>query len=212
MTILATLALLILVTILTFALGRNALTEVASSGTVWQSARASEAAEAGLDWYLLWTNPENAAAATDRDRQRLVEAFRQLNTLGAWQSSPYLLNPGWVDSAGVAWDRAILVGSTEGSSASDMVLTRSGTGFLQTGLATVQSFDVTVRYLGKSDVAEVSAAQGGTGSTAGGATQQTGLASSLYQVQGIGKASVPTGLNTYVRFSATREMFVTVAP
>jgi len=211
-TILVVLSLLVLLTTLTFAMSRNALLEISNSGTVWQAARASEASEAGLDWYLLWSNRDNLAQATGRDREKLTEAMQQLNTTGLWQTTAYLLNPSFVDGSGSPWDRAIRLTSNERSTNSDMVLTRTGTAFQQAGLATVQSFDVTVRYLGKSDVAEISGGAGGSGSTAGTATPRTGRYSNLYQVQGIGKASVPTGTSSYMRYTATREMYVTSTP
>lgn len=207
-TILTVLGLLVLLTVLVLSLGKNSLRELAVTGTVWQAAKASEASEAGLDWFMLWTNKENLGSATSRDRQRLVAAFQELNTTGTWQTSTYLLN------SANTWDRAAIIRSTEQSAASDMVLSNTGADYLQaaTGNVTVQSFDIMFRYLGDPSVGIVSGAAGGSGNTAGRTTGRTGRTSNLYQVQSRGKASVPTGGSSYIRYMTNREMYMAVAP
>lgn len=207
-TILTALGLLVLLTVMVFSLGQNSIRELTITGTVWQAAKASEASEAGLDWFVLWTNKDNWANATSQDRDRLVAAFQQLNTTGTWQTSPYLL-----DST-KTWDRAAIVQSTEKSTASDMVFSNTGADYLQasTGNTTLQSFDIVFRYLGDPTVGAVSGAAGGLGNTAGHTTGRTGRTSNLYQVQSRGKASVPTGSSSYVRYMTNRELYLTATP
>lgn len=211
-TILTTLGLLVLLTVLVFSLGKSSIRELTVTGTVWQATKASEAAEAGLDWFLLWSNKDNLASATSRDRDRLVAAFQQLNTTGSWQTSSYLMNPR--TPASDTWDRAAIIRSTEQSADSDMVLSNAGAQFLQasTGNATVQSFDIIFRYLGSPMVGAVSGAAGGSGNTAGQTTGRTGRTYNLYQVQSRGKASVPTGSTSYIRYMTTRELYLTATP
>ncbi len=207
-TILTTLGLLVLLTVMVMTLSKNSIRELSISGTVWQATKASEAAEAGLDWFILWTNKDNASGATSQDRDRLLAAFQQLNTSGTWQSSSYLLN------SSNTWDRAFAVRSTEKSTASDMVFSNAGTDFKQalTGNVTLQSFDVMCRYLGDPAVGTVSGAAGGLGHTAGNTTGRTGRSMNLYQVQSQGKASVPTGSSSYIRYTTIREMYLGVTP
>jgi hypothetical protein len=208
-TILTALALLVLFSALAFTLGRNSLREVANAGTEWQAAKASEAAEAGLDWFILWTDKDNLPSATSRDRDTLANAFTQMNLSGSWQAqSSLLLNPA------NTWDRAFAIRSTEQSANSDMVFANTGADFLQaaSGNATVQSFDLAFRYLGDPSVGVISGAAGGSGHTAGHTTGTTGRNPNLYQVQSTGKASVPIGLNNYIRYANQREMVIAIAP
>lgn len=209
-TILTVLGLLVLLTVLSFSLGKNSLRELTTTGTVWQAAKASEAAEAGLDWFLLWVNKDNWASATasSQERNQLVAAFQELNATGSWQTSGYLMN------AANPWDRAVILRSTEQSTDSDMVFSNTGTDFLQasTGNVTLQSFDVMFRYLGDAGGASISGSTGGSGNTAGQTTGRTGRNMNLYQVASRGKASVPTGSSAYIRYTTWREMYISLAP
>lgn len=208
--ILTVLMLLVLATVVAFAMGRVTIRELTVSGTSWQGAKASEAAEAGLDWFILWSNPDNQALATERHRQNLVEAISDLNAPSTWGDP--LINTYLLDS-GKTWDRAVRVASSETDTDTDMVFQNYGTGFQQssatTGNAVVQSFDLTFRYLGTPLISTVSS---GTGSTTGVGSGKTGRQLNLYQLQSTGKASVPMGGTDYMRFLATREMFVTMVP
>jgi|GEM_PF-461794 len=207
-TILTVLGLLVLLSVLSFNLGKNSLRELTSTGTVWQATKASEAAEAGLDWFLLWTNKDNWSNATSQGRNTLVTAFQQMNTTGSWQSMTNI-------STTYPNDRNVLIRSTELDANSDMVLSNTdATYYLQaaTGNVTVQSFDIGFRYLGDPGVAIISGAAGGSGNTAGNTTGRTGQNVNLYQVVSRGKASVPVGGTTYVRYTTLREMYMTATP
>jgi Tfp pilus assembly protein PilX len=208
--ILTVLMLLVLATVVAFAMGRVTIRELAVSGTTWQGAKASEAAEAGLDWFILWSNPDNQNLAAERHRQNLVEALTRLNAQSTWSDpsiNTYLLD------SGKTWDRAVRIPSSETDTDSDMVFANSGTGFRQssatTGNSVVQSFELTLRYLGTPLINTVSS---GTGSTTGVGSGKTGRQLNLYQLQSTGRASVPIGGSDYMRFLAHREMFVTVVP
>ena len=202
-TILTTLGLLVLLTVLAFSLGKNSLRELTNTGTVWQAAKASEASEAGLDWFILWSNRANTGSATSASRETLVAAFNALNTGTTWSNStinPYLL------SSANPWDRAASLTSTPATTGSDMVFANSGTGNLQSG-AVVQSFDLMFRYLGNPLVNTISS---GLGSPAGPGTG-TGRQAVIYQLQSTGKASIPTG-GSFMNYRATREMYLTLVP
>ncbi|BDU68900.1 hypothetical protein GETHOR_10010 [Geothrix oryzae] len=203
-TILTTLGLLVLLTVLVFSLGKSSLRELTVTGTVWQAAKASEAAEAGLDWFILWTNPTNAGSATTAGRETLVTAFNALNAGTTWSDptiNPYLLN------SAKPWDRAASLTSTPSTTGSDMVFANTGTGYLQSGSEVKQSFDLMFRFLGTPLVNTVSSGGGNPAGQGSG----TGRQSVLFQLQSTGKASIPTG-GTYMNYRATREMYLTLIP
>ncbi|HJW72677.1 MAG TPA: hypothetical protein VJ486_07440 [Geothrix sp.] len=211
-TILTTLGLLVLLTVMVLSLSRSSIRELAVTGTVWQAAKASEAAEAGLDWYILWASSENHAVAAGYRRDDLVSALQQLNGGGAsWQNNTYH------DPTGLpgTWDRSATVTSNPYDTNSDMVFANSGTGFGQssatTGNTVVQSFDVFFRFLGSPVTPTMSSGAGNVVGAGSGGTG-TGRALVLYQVVATGKASVPLGGNNYMNYKATREMYLTAAP
>ena len=77
-TILVALILLGMMTLGAFAMAKNSLREVAVTGNTWQAAKAAEAADAGLDWFVVWTHPANADAATTVQRKNLVAGLRAI--------------------------------------------------------------------------------------------------------------------------------------
>lgn len=201
-TVLTVLGLIVVATVLAFSLSRNAIRELSTSGTVWQGLRASEASEAGLDWFLLWSNKDNTTEPTSltRGRETLHDAFRKLSAPGTWNNSTinsYLLDKNKL------WDRAVLLPSpSEASvSSSDMVFT-SGSG-------TIQSFDLVWRYLGESDIKTMSSGNTKPSPNA----PKTGRELNLFQVISTGKASVPLGADSgFMRYQANREMYTTLVP
>jgi len=198
--------LLVLATVLAFGLSKNALRELAVTGTVWQAAKASEAAEAGTDWFMLWSNKDNWANATGNKRDTLVQALQQLNATDTWRTSTYLLDQS-ITSTADRWDRAVQVTSSETDTDSDMVFANSGTGYKQS-TQVKQSFDLMFRYLGHPLESTVSST---AGNPSGGTTAAKGTSLNLYQLQSTGKASVDTG-GSYMRYQARREVYSTVAP
>lgn len=203
-TILTTLGLLVLLTVMVFSLGKSSLRELAVTGTVWQAAKASEAAEAGLDWFILWSNTNNFASATSSDRDTLVSALKALNAGTTW-SDP-TINSHLLNSANT-WDRADSLISTPSATTSDMVFANTGAGNLQGG-SVVQSFDLMFRFLGTPLVNTVSSGLGNPAGLGPGTGRQT----VLYQLQSTGKASIPIGGTSYMNYRATREMYLTLVP
>lgn len=205
--ILTVFGLLVLATVVGFGLSKNALRELSTTGTVWQAAKASEAAEAGTDWFMLWSNKDNwGPAAGSNKRDVLVQAIQQLNAADSWRTSTYLYDQ-TITTTSERWDRAIKVASSETDTNSDMVFANSGTGYKQTTPVT-QSFDLVVRYLGQPLDNTVSST---SGNPSGGTTAKKGTSLNLYQVQSTGKASVDIG-GSYMRYQARREVYSTVAP
>jgi Tfp pilus assembly protein PilX len=200
-TILTTLGLLVLLTVMVFSLGKSSLRELTTTGTVWQSAKASEASEAGLDWFILWANPDNTGVATGYRRNDLVAGIQAVNAgVGTWVNG--------TESAST-WDRSATLTSTPSDTSTDMVFANSGTDFTQAGTQVKQSFDLFFRYLGTPVVTTMSS---GAGSPAGAGSGTTGRALILYQLQSRGKASIPTGSSSYMTYQALREMYITVTP
>jgi Tfp pilus assembly protein PilX len=204
-TILTTLGLLVLLTVMVFSLGKSSLRELAVTGTVWQGAKASEAAEAGLDWFILWANSDNASAATAYRRNDVVSSIQSVNAgVGTWVNGTFTAS---------TWDRSARLTSTPTDTNTDMVFANSGAGFSQsaatTGNQVVQSFDVFFRYLGSPVTTTMSS---GAGSPASIGSGQTGRNMILYQVQSTGKASIPAGGSNFIRYQTTREMYLTAAP
>ena len=203
-TILTTLGLLILLTVMIFSLGKNSLRELTVTGTTWQAAKASEASEAGLDWFILWADTSNRGTSAGYGRDTLASAIEALNAGTTWSSdttNPYLLDPA------KPWDRANKIASTPSTTDSDMVFANSGTGYLQNG-SVVQSFDLVFRYLGTPLLTTPSSNVGNPAGPGPGLGRQ----SVLYQLQSTGKASIPIGGTDYMNYRANRELYITLVP
>lgn len=201
-TILTVLVLLVLATVMIFSMGRNSLREIILSGTSMQSAKASEASEAGLDWFLLWANKGNWGAATGYQRDVFLSEFQALCSTN-WQDRNYPLA-----AASKTYDRASLITPATGTTATaatstskDMIFSNSGSDFQQstaTGNQTVQSFELAFRCLGPATLTRTTSS-----------TSTVGSNLNLFQVQATGKASI-TGTNT--EFHALREMMAVAIP
>lgn len=203
-TILTTLGLLVLLTVMVFSLGKNSLRELTVTGTVWQAAKASEAAEAGLDWFILWADTTNRTTAAGYGRDTLSKSIDNLNAGTTW--SDITTNPDLLDKD-KPWDRANKLTSSPTATGTDMVFTNSGAGYLQSG-SVVQSFDLMFRYLGVPILNTVSS---GVGNPAG-QGPGVGRQAVLYQLQSTGKASVPLEGTTFMNYRATRELYLTLVP
>ncbi|HEY3269798.1 MAG TPA: hypothetical protein VGJ89_01160 [Geothrix sp.] len=153
--IVAALILLVILTLAAFGLSSSSLRELATSGTVVTGAKAAEASDAGLDWFITWAHPDNIDLkfGTPSGNGLLAGALTGLRDPN-WVTYPY--------PAGVAidpsrsWDQAATITSqvTAGTS-NEMVFDTTGPDVKQTptvGNATIQKFDLTVRYLGMIDV------------------------------------------------------------
>lgn len=224
-TIVIALVLIVLMSLAAFSLSRNSIRQLASSGSILQGGKASEASDAGLDWFVVWTSKENRELAyysgSPSANKSLATAFydltKNLDASGvnpAWYQN--LSNDGLLASTDPAraWDMAFAIRSDESQSAtSDMVFNNNATGVLQAGNSTgnpvVQRFDVVARYLGgtgsNSQTSTTTSGAGGTNANA------PGFGDLLFQVQSTGNAAVPIGNGNYLRFQQRRES-VTSAP
>jgi hypothetical protein len=68
-TILVTLMLLVLITVAAMGMSRNALRELAISGTSRQGSMARNVADSGIEWSVYWLDQYNAPAATGTGQQ-----------------------------------------------------------------------------------------------------------------------------------------------
>ncbi|HWQ09119.1 MAG TPA: hypothetical protein VN436_08430 [Holophaga sp.] len=198
-TILTVLALLVLATVMAFALGRNSLREIVLSGTATQAEKATEASEAGLDWFVLWANKANWSIATDYKRNTFVNEFQTLVS-SSWEGRTYPLS-----AASKSTDRASRITSSETDTNTDMVFTNSGTDYVQssatTGNQAIQSFDLLFRCLGPNALTQTTSSVSAVGSNL-----------YLVQVQSTGKSSTPSATGGYTQFNAVREMMVNALP
>lgn len=210
MTILVALVLLVVMSLAAFSLSRNTIRELATTGHVLQGAKASEASDAGLDWFMVWSHPDNMAAA-----------FANTGAIGNLQLAKAmngLKDPNWytvLDNEKLladptrTWDMAALVKSKESQMASsEMVFDNTDKTFvLQAkntgGSPVIQRFDLQVRFLGFQPIALT----GGGGGASGG-TSQSSLSTqdTLWQVISTGYAAIPIGGNDYIRYQQRREL------
>lgn len=216
-TIIVALILIVLMGLAAFGMSRNALRELASSGSVIQGSKASGAADAGLDWFVTWSHPFNVDAALQNSgamgNYALAKALDDIKSPN-WYAQ--LSNDGLLasNSPSRLWDRAALITSNESqSSANDMVFDNTNPAtVLQAknagGSPVIQSFSLQVRFLGLQPVALT----GGGGNASGGTNQGASTNyDTAWQVISTGIASVPMGNGDYIRFQQRREMIGTQA-
>jgi hypothetical protein len=210
MTIVMALVLLAIMSLAAFSLSRNAIRELSTTGHLIQGDKAAEASDAGLDWFIVWSHPDNMTLAYATPgavgNQSLAKAMNDLkapNWYDALQADGLLAN------SARTWDMAALVTSQETQTASnDMVFdnTNSAAVFQATnsgGSPVVQRFDLQVRFLGF----QPGTLTGGGGGASGG-TSQAALSTqdTLWQVVSTGFAAVPIGGGNYLRYQQRREL------
>lgn len=216
-TIIIALVLIVLMSLAAFSLSRNSIREMATAGSVIQGDKASAAADAGLDWFVVWSHPDNVALA-------ITNTSAVGNNLLA-KAITDIKKPNWytaLDSDGLlastasnrSWDMAALVKSQESQmSSNEMVFDNSANATVlqsrnNTGNPVVQSFDLQVRFLGFQPIALT----GGGGNASGGTNQNAkGSQDTAWQVISIGNAAVPIGGGNYLRYQQRREMIGTQA-
>ena len=218
-TIIVALVLVVLMSLAAFSLSRNAIRQLASSGSILQGGKASEASDAGLDWYLVWAGADNQTAAlasgTASGNKNLAQALYDMTHYPTdWYT--HLSNDGLLASTDSTrtWDMAASITSSESDAAtSDLVFDNTAGTVLQStnsaGNPVVQSFDLTVRYLGTIQPALTSNQSGASGGT--NASQNT-VGELYYQVSSLGKAAVPLGGGNYLRYQQRREMITSAPP
>ena len=219
-TIVVALVLIVLMSLAAFSMSRNSIRELATSGSILQGGKATEAANAGLDWYVVWSQPDNAQAAlsssTATGNQNLAKAMRDLTTYGAnWYgalSSDSLLAS---TSSSRNWDMAAAITSNESQTATnDMVFDNTAAGVVKqagnnNGNPVVQRFDLFVRYLG---VVQSSVSSTGNAASGGTAAGSSSPGERYYQVVSTGNAAVPVGNGSYLRYQQRREMITSAPP
>ncbi len=211
MTIVMALILLVVLSLAAFSLSRNAIRELTTSGHLIQGDKAAEAADAGLDWYLVWSLPANTTLAYSTTasvgNNTLAKALTDLTALD-WHTR--LANDGLLlnTSSSMDWDRAALVSSQEGQTASNQMVfdNTSSSAVYQAknsgGSPVVQRFDLQIRWLGKDDLSLTGTASGSNGSGT----------NFLWQVISTGYAAVPMGGGNYLRYQQRRELILTAPP
>ena len=211
MTIVMALILLVVMSLAAFSLSRNAIRELTTSGHLIQGDKASESADAGLDWYLVWSLPANTSLAysttTSLGNNLLAKALTDLTALD-WHTR--LANDGLLlnTSSSMNWDRAALVTSQESQTADNqMVFDNTSTSAVYQaknsgGSPVVQRFDLQIRWLGKDDLTLTGTASGSNG----------GGTNYLWQVISTGYAAVPMGGGNYLRYQQRRELILTAPP
>lgn len=211
-TILVALVLLVVMSLASFSLSRNTIRELATTGHVIQGDKAAEASDAGLDWFMVWSHPDNMTAAVAYPSAvgnlQLAKAMNDLRRPD-WYTA--LSNDGLLASSAAsrAWDMAALVTSQETQGATnDMVFDNTDVAaVLQAknngGSPVIQRFDLQVRFLGFQPIVLTG---GGGGASAG--TNQSAMATqdTLWQVISTGVAAVPIGNNNYLRYQQRREL------
>jgi hypothetical protein len=212
MTILVALVLLVVMSLAAFSLSRNSIRELTTTGHIIQGDKASEASDAGLDWFMVWSHPDNMTAAFATPgaigNLKLAQAMNDLKDPN-WHSA--LDADGLLASTAAArnWDMAALITSQESQVASnDMVFDNTDkNAVLQAknsgGSPVIQRFDLQIRFLGFQPIALT----GGGGGASGG-TNQASLSTqdTLWQVISTGYAAVPIGGGDYIRYQQRREL------
>lgn len=194
---------LILLTVMgagAFTLSQNTLRELAITGSVSQQAKAENAADAGLDWFVVWAHPENVIATASASATS-GHAYMAKNMLDILRGSS-------VTSFTVTSSEN---NARDASSVDDLVFDNNATPLSQKfsgGNQVVQAIDVNVRWLGTIDIPLT----GGGGNASGGTNPNAVNAKELiWLARSTGRASVdpdPTSSdgNRFIRYRSTREM------
>lgn len=182
----------------------SSIRELSITGSVSQGAKAAEAADAGLDWFIVWAHPFNAEPKLGGTGAAglLSSALNGLKTTD-FQAYSY---PSGVTFIGNESDRSVRITSSEADYATNgMVFDNTAALMSQnqaSGNRVIQKFDLVVRFLGFQPVALT----GGGGQAAGG-TNPNALSSQdlLWHISSTGVASVDTG-GGYIPFRQRRDM------
>ena len=179
-----------------FGLSRDSLRELAISGSVSQGAKAENAADSGMDWFITWAHPDNVTAFTGAAGAEgaLAQSLQWLKRTD-WASYSYGSLGATLSSR--AWDRAVTLNAD--AIAGNLVFDTTGAVVQQSaarGNAVVQKFDLELRFLGQRST-------GGIGDPSGGTDPKAkGTMDLLWQVTSHGRAEV-TG--TGITFVQRRE-------
>lgn len=211
-TIVVVLVLLVLMSLAAFSLSRNSIRELAVTGNVLQGNKASEASDAGLDWFVVWSHPDNvnqaygnAGAVGNYTLAKAMTDLKNPNWYSALSSDGLLAST----SSSRTWDMAASITSQESQTASnDMAFDNTNTATVlqannNTGDPVIQRFDLQVRYLGFQPTVLTG---GGSGASGGTNQAANGSQDTFWQIVSTGNASVPIGNGNYLRYQQRREM------
>lgn len=208
--ILVALVLLVVMSVAAFGLSRSTLRELFSVGTVVQGTKAAEAAEAGIDWFITWSEGNNQVAAigSKGGNALLSQSMVNISDTG-WSANAYPagVTKHWT-TTGMEWDRAFTITSalpSSGSDANEMVFDTTKSVVKQTeaaGNSVIQKFDVSVRFLGFMPTSLTTGGGNPSGGTALGSQSQQDL---LWQVVSTGTANIK---GASLAFTQRREAIV----
>lgn len=182
-------------------LSRSSIRELAITGTLVQGTKADKAADAGLDWFVTWSHPDNVQAneSTATAQGTLAQTIVGLKRREWWAYSyPSGVT---VDVANRPWDHAAVITSDVAAGAtSDMVFDISDSSLVRqssgAGNAIIQKFDLELRFLGERAVSGPGDPSGGTDPKA------KGTMDLLWQVVSRGSANIPSA---GISFTQSRE-------
>jgi hypothetical protein len=196
-TILVALVLLAVMALGAFSLSRNTLRDAVASGYTGQGLKAAEAADAGLDWFMVWGHPDNQPSATTAKRTDLVTKMANMQVY----RTPHPVR---------TWDIAADITTTDSDIADDMAFDTAGASVKQNSAAgneTRQAFDLGIRFLGESEYGAAGATE--SSDPSGGKGTKKGTKDLRWQAVADGRASVSNGLLTY---RSRREMITLQSP
>ena len=212
--IVVVLVLLSVMTVAALAVGSNSFREIAITGNESTGRKASEAADAGLDWTIAWANPDALGIATAGAEKAIQDAMGQLlDAVGSEDpgmrptgTDPLPSSDGkdkYIDYGMLNTDtgslRLFLRSKDKDYAGSSLFLAKKGdTGFLQDSVIQ-QSFDIEIRYLGASL----------TPSGSGSKVKKQGT---LFLVRTVGRANIGTIGTTGQSFISQREALLDYTP
>lgn len=202
--ILLAISILAIMSVGAFSLASTSLRELTTTGNVMQGSKAAEAADAGLDWFVVWAHPDNVKATLGNTTAAglLADAMTGLRS-DTFATYPYKSG---ISFLGGATDRVARISSSETAMSTSGMVFANNDGLVTQNAAggnkIIQRFDLTVRFLGFQPVALT----GGGGQAAGGTNPNAAAAQDLlWLASSDGYASVDTG-SGYIRFNQRRDM------
>lgn len=203
MTILLALILLSMMSMAAIGIASTSIRELTTTGTVLQGDKAAEAADAGLDWAVVWAHPSNQeiVAGSSKAAGALANALRAARSEG----KETLTNGNeWISGSDAG---AVVMKSSEASAATSGMAFNTADALVAQNQASgnkiIQRFDLQVRYLGATTVNLTTGdpqASGGTDSMSRGQSEL------MYMLSSIGYASVDVGDGTFVRYQQRRDL------
>ena len=182
-----------------FGLARSSMRELSITGSLVQGTKADKAADAGLDWFITWSHPDNVLANEGGNNGQGLLA----STLVGLKRTDFLSYsyPSEVSlDTTRTWDRcATITSPVTGGATNDMVFDTTGALVKQNasgGNPVIQKFDLVIRFLGEHGGGSAGDPSGGTD------TRAAGTKDLLWQVTSRGSANIP---GSGISFMQSRE-------